>query len=102
MKTTETLTEILNKILNDLGIGKTEILNKVERLELERSVIGEKIVKNNIIRRLMAPGVTWKTLEEFVFDILQVKKMKITIELTDQNDRVTVHESVIHNQPEKL
>ena len=103
-ESTRTYSTVLGKfleiILHDLGVGNK---NKLATL-VDKYIIREKnsgspmtgVYKSHILNNITDPGISWKKFQLAILGVLNVKTMRIKIELVHQSDNVTKHNFTIH------
>ena len=93
------LAGLLHKILLDLGISPAKVNRLVDKylLEYHRKNKGRKNSVNRVhlVSKISDQAITWKTFMFTIFNIINVKKMKITVALIHSNNQHTVHEFTI-------
>ena len=81
------LTYLFRKIITETGYSRIlmSLINKYTKR-------GGKRAKSSIVTTIQDSRMTWNYFIFLLFEILQVKKMKIKIELTLRNDEISEHE----------
>lgn len=104
------LAGLLIKIFKDLGLEQQEAMNRLlDKYVLRQKKENDRIAKltgrkpanvnrNHVISKIFDTNLTWKTFLLAIFKILNVRKMKITIELEHANGTTTKHDYKIENR----
>ena len=87
------LTRFFRKIIAETGlINNLSLL--INMYEKNRS-IKKKKSKTTIIKTILDPEMTWKSFIFLIFNILQARKMKITVEIELPNKKTTTHSLIV-------
>ncbi len=98
------LGKFTRKIIVDLGlINKIEFMvNRYIKTANDKNISADKKkTRSSLINNIVSEEMTWKTFTNIVFNLLKVKKCKITLELTHVNDTTSQHELMIVKEPDE-
>lgn len=100
-KENSVLARLWRKILMETGIAyKVPFLlnNYTRKSDEKRSNANKRKTRSSLKGDLIAEELTWKSFSNLVFNLLSVKSIKVTIDLTHVNNSVTTHSITVDKE----